>query len=98
MTKKHDNQFLSKPATTKRKLLAKPLLIAVSLTLSAVAIPAAASTWWDATPHIAVGSRTINVKNMGARGNGQHDDTAAIQHAIDALPRNGGTVYIPAGR
>jgi len=98
MMKKHDNQFAAKPATTKRKLLAKPLVIAVSLTLSAVALPAAASNWWDATPHISVGSRTINVKNMGARGNGQHDDTAAIQRAIDALPRSGGTVYVPAGR
>jgi polygalacturonase len=98
MMKKHDNQFLATPATTKRKFLAKPLVIAVSLTLSAVAFPAAASNWWDATPHISVGSRTINVKNMGARGNGRHDDTAAIQHAINALPRSGGTVYVPAGR
>src|SRR5690349_21931834 len=98
MTKKHDNQFAAKPATTKRKFLAKPLVVAVSLTLSAVALPAAASTWWDATPHIAIGSRTVNVKNMGARGNGSHDDTAAIQRAINALPRSGGTVYVPAGR
>lgn len=98
MMKKHDNQSLAKPATTKRKFLSRPLVIAVSLTLSAVALPAAASSWWDATPHISIGSRTINVKNKGARGNGQHDDTAAIQRAIDALPRSGGTVYVPAGR
>jgi polygalacturonase len=96
MTKMHDNQFLAKP--TRRQPLAKPLAIALSLTLSAVALPAAASNWWDATPHIAVGSRTINVKNKGALGNGKHDDTAAIQRAINALPKSGGTVFIPAGR
>jgi hypothetical protein len=99
MMKLHDIQLSATPATTKRNFLAKSLLIAsASLALSAVALPAAAATWWDATPHISVGSRTINVKNTGAKGNGSHDDTAAIQRAINALPRNGGTVYVPAGR
>jgi len=93
----HDTQFRSKKATAKRSLLAKPLVIAASLALSAVALPAAAS-WWDATPNISIGSRTVNVKNTGARGNGSHDDTAAIQKAIDSLPNSGGTVVIPAGR
>jgi len=99
MMNQHDTQFSAKPATAKRAFLGKPLMIAAaSLALSAVALPAAASSWWDATPHVAIGSRTINVKNMGARGNGRHDDTAAIQHAINALPNSGGTVYLPAGR
>ena len=99
MMKLHDTQSSAKPATSKRNFLAKSLMIAAaSLTLSAVALPAAAATWWDATPHIAVGSRTINVKNTGAKGNGSHDDTAAIQRAINALPKAGGTVYLPAGR
>ena len=99
MMKSHDTQPSAKPATAKRVLLARPLMIAAaSLALSAVALPAAASTWWDASPSISIGSRTINVKDKGARGDGQHDDTAAIQAAIDALPDSGGTVYVPAGR
>ncbi len=42
-------------------------------------------------------SARVNVRNMGAMGNGTHDDTAAIQAAIDSLPASGGTVYVPAG-
>ncbi len=40
------------------------------------------------------------VQDFGARGDGQADDTAAIQTAINkvATTRLGGTVFIPAGR
>lgn len=37
---------------------------------------------------------SVNVKNYGAVGDGKHDDTAAIQDALNKMP---GTVYIPAG-
>src|SRR3569833_3099419 len=93
----HDTQSSAKK-TAKRSLFAKPLVIAASLALSAVALPAAAASWWDATPNISIGSRTVNVKNFGARGNGTHNDTAAIQSAIASLPSSGGTVFVPAGR
>ena len=43
------------------------------------------------------GTTVISVKDTGAYGDGAHDDTAAIQAAINALPSTGGTVYIPAG-
>jgi polygalacturonase len=87
------------PATAKRKFFTKPLMIAAaSLTLSAVALPAAAANWWTTTPSLSIGSTTINVKNKGALGNGSHDDTAAFQAAVNALPSSGGTVYVPAGR
>jgi polygalacturonase len=46
---------------------------------------------------VSIGSRTINVRNVGARGNGQHDDTRAFQAAINALPSTGGTITVPAG-
>ncbi len=43
------------------------------------------------------GSAQRNVRNFGAVGNGSVDDTAAFQKAIDSLPADGGTVYVPAG-
>lgn len=42
-------------------------------------------------------SKLINVRDRGAMGDGMHDDTAAIQSAIDALPADGGTVHVPVG-
>lgn len=82
----------------KRKHFHKPLaLAAASLMLAAVALPASAA-WYDPTPSLSIGSTTINVRNKGALGNGMHNDTAAFQAAINALPSSGGTVYVPAGR
>lgn len=43
------------------------------------------------------GSKVISVKDYGAKGDGIHDDTTAINNAISALPATGGTVYIPPG-
>lgn len=43
--------------------------------------------------------RVVNVQDFGARGNGSHDDTGAIQRAIEAAgARGGGAVYFPRGR
>jgi Pectate lyase superfamily protein len=39
----------------------------------------------------------VSVKTYGASGDGVHDDTAAINNALAALPANGGTIYFPAG-
>jgi hypothetical protein len=39
----------------------------------------------------------VNVKSMGAKGDGRTNDTAAIQKAIDKVAGTGGTVYIPDG-
>jgi polygalacturonase len=44
------------------------------------------------------GGARINVRDKGAVGDGAHDDTIAIQQAIDALPESGGTVEVPSGR
>lgn len=44
------------------------------------------------------GSRTYNIRDFGAKGDGQTNDTAAIQAAIDACYKDkGGTVLVPAG-
>ncbi|UGB38516.1 right-handed parallel beta-helix repeat-containing protein [Frateuria soli] len=95
----HDAQLPAKPAPRKWNSLLKPLMVGfASLSLSAVALPATAGQWWSATPHVSIGSATINVRDKGARGNGSHNDTAAFQAAINALPDSGGTVVVPAGR
>ena len=38
-----------------------------------------------------------NVKDFGAVGDGEHDDTQAIKKAIASLPQKGGTVLFPPG-
>ncbi|MCL1634894.1 right-handed parallel beta-helix repeat-containing protein [Luteimonas sp. SX5] len=43
------------------------------------------------------GNARIDVRDHGAKGDGVSDDTASFQAAIDALPKDGGTVYVPAG-
>jgi polygalacturonase len=52
---------------------------------------------WFAQVSPGSGGPVINVRDKGAKGDGVHDDTAAIQAAIDALPGSGGTVTIPSG-
>lgn len=39
----------------------------------------------------------VNVKDYGAVGDRETDDTAAIQRAIDAAARLGGVVVFPSG-
>lgn len=41
---------------------------------------------------------SIDVRAMGAHGDGLRDDTGAFQAAIDRLPPSGGMVEVPAGR
>ncbi|WP_308636106.1 glycosyl hydrolase family 28-related protein [Paenibacillus silvisoli] len=43
------------------------------------------------------GGIVVNVKAFGAEGDGETDDTAAIQKAIDYASENGGTVVFPSG-
>jgi len=54
----------------------------------------------DITPSkpVEAGIIIINVKSIGAVGNGTTDDTQAFQRAIDsAAKKGGGTVYVPPG-
>jgi polygalacturonase len=39
----------------------------------------------------------VSVKDRGARGDGQTDDTNAIQSTIDEVAKKGGTVLVPNG-
>lgn len=45
-----------------------------------------------------IGSAVVNVRDMGAYGDGVHDDTTAFQTALNALKAGGGTVQVPAGK
>jgi len=46
-----------------------------------------------------VGARIYNIRDFGAKGDGNTLDTAAVQAAIDACNKDqGGTVLVPAGR
>jgi len=68
--------------------------LAVAAAFGGFALPALAAY---VPPTRSRGSKVISVKDYGAVGNGSHDDTSAIQAAINALPSTGGTVSIPDG-
>src|SRR5947208_2905333 len=40
----------------------------------------------------------VSVSDFGTVGDGETDDTAAIQRAIDAVGKTGGAVTLPAGK
>lgn len=42
-------------------------------------------------------NKILNIRDFGAVGNGQTDDSPSIQRALDAAENNGMTVYIPSG-
>jgi polygalacturonase len=72
-------------------------LAGAALAFSLAALPASAANWWSTSPSISIGSKVINVRTAGAKGNGVHNDTAAFQAAINSLPSTGGTITVPAG-
>jgi polygalacturonase len=82
------------PVMARRDFLKKSSTLAIPLILSGVALPAMAAY---VPPIRSRGTTLRNVKNYGAYGDGVHDDTAAIQAAINSLPTTGGTVVVPAG-
>ena len=89
-----DEQTSRLPETARRDFLKKSSAVAVSVVFGSVALPALAAY---VPPTRSRGTTTRNVRNYGAIGDGVHDDTAAIQAAINSLPSTGGTVYIPDG-
>lgn len=94
MTSAEHEQTTGLPVAARRDFLKKSSALAVSITFGSVALPALAAY---VPPTRSRGTATRNVRNYGAYGDGLHDDTAAIQAAINSLPSTGGTVYIPAG-
>ena len=93
----------------RRDFLRNSLLLALPATFGGVATSALAATMSSPLPASlsttalfnppsrARGSTEISVRTFGAFGDAAHDDTAAFQAAINALPSGGGTVSVPAG-
>ena len=74
--------------------------LAVSLALGAAVFAAPAPAHSDAPTTCApppASTLTVNVKDRGAKGDGQTDDTASIQAAIDEVKGTKGTVLVPKG-
>jgi polygalacturonase len=78
----------------RRDFLKKTTGLAAALAFGGFGLPALANTL---PPVRSRGTTVISVKDKGAVGDGIHDDTAAIQAAINALPSTGGTIFVPAG-
>ncbi len=78
----------------RRQFLRNSALLAVPFVLGGISLPAAAAY---VPPTRTRGTTILSVKTYGAVGDGVHDDTAAFQAAINALPSAGGTVVVPAG-
>ncbi len=57
----------------------------------------AATTSARVPEHLAASLGCFNVLEFGAKGDGKSKDTAAIQAAVDAAGKTGGTVVFPAG-
>ncbi len=71
--------------------------IAASLALRAQLDFAPALSATSGCPTRSASPVVVNVRDKGATGDGQRDDTSAIQAAIDEVAAKGGTVLIPAG-
>ena len=69
---------------SRRALLGGSSALAAAWLLSPVRRAGAESAWFD-------------VRRFGAKGDGRGRDTAAIQRAVDAAGRSGGTVVLPPG-
>jgi len=81
----------------RRDFLRNAMVMSVPLLVGGgFAFPAAAAVY--VPPTRARGTAVRSVRDFGARGDGLHDDTAAFQAAINALPSTGGTVTVSAGR
>lgn len=92
------------PGMARRDFLCKSVAIALPATLAGFAKPLFAAVTSEGVavstytlPALARGDTVLNVRGYGALGDGNSNDTAAIQRAINALPSTGGTVDIPAG-
>ena len=78
---------------TKREFIKKAGLLSAAGLFAA--IPSASGQQMNAG---ATSSSVFNVKDFGAKGDGQTSDSEAIQQALDAAGKVQGTAYFPAGK
>ena len=88
-------QIVADTTAPRRAFLRNSLLLAVPVVVGGTAFSASAAVFVPPTRRR--GGASVNVRNHGARGNGNYDDTSAFQRAINALPSWGGTVVVPDG-
>lgn len=69
----------------------------LGLTLGTIASPLLATERAIPDTTVTEDRRVVNVRELGAKGDGEADDSAAFQKAIDSVSQSGGVVYIPAG-
>jgi len=74
-----------------------PLIALFLVAFSSLAASAASTSVFTVKPD---DPKAVYVQELGAKGDGKADDSAALQAAIDkvATTRLGGTVFIPSGR
>ena len=90
---------LGKSKVARREFLRNALLAATPVVLGSTTFGAAAMSNMVYRPAARMrGTAALDVRDFGARGDGVRDDTASINAAIQALPAEGGTVFVPAGR
>ena len=83
---------------SRRKWLASASTLATAASAGFLATKSSAAEPEKSSPENSLGSRTYNIRDFGAKGDGATLDTAALQAAIDACNKDqGGTVLVPAG-
>jgi Pectate lyase superfamily protein len=68
-----------------------------ALVLGAGATGAATGYYYASSPTGAPEQTVVDVRGLGAVGDGRSDDTVALQRALDAAGTAGGIVFLPAG-
>ena len=92
------NDNANKQGLARREFLRNATVLAMPVAFGAIVPQAFAHSQMLAlAPARSRGLTVLDVRDFGAKGDGAHDDTAAIQAAINALPTEGGTVVVPAG-
>lgn len=85
------------PSSTSRRHFLQHAFAAGSFTATGGTLQATASSAMADIPP-ALHSAGVNARDLGAVGDGQSDDTAALQRALDAATTRGPVCFLPAGQ